>query len=606
MSSRAPMLVRATVALAAFAMCAPPGKAQAALPLAAAVDRAAAEFIAKQHVPGVAIAVVEHGAIVYEHGYGYADVGDRVPVTVDTRFEIGSVSKQFTAACILQQVRAGTLSLDDPLGKFIPEYPAGAAVTVRQMLAHTSGLPEYAYYGDAANPSTLAAIIERVAKKPLNFARGARWSYSNTNYILLGRILELTAHQPYEQYVREHIFEPAHMDQSGFVSEERTLPGMSVGYDKSGPVRTAVVPRDAAGADGSIVSTVGDMAKWNRALASGTILAAADVRLMQTPVTLNDGSATKYGFGVAVDTFGGHPRVSHDGQSDGFAAENALFPHDDEAIVVLDNLAQSAPSRVTSAIFSAAHPDVTAKFNTAVPGEDKAVTARLRAVLRGAAAGQPDRTQFSRRFRAGVLDAGGTEFAKDELAPLGAPTRFIFRGKREQRANPSTSIPAMTIYRYNVAFGSDEESVVIGIDADDKIASFSFGRYNDSDAPAKLDTTAKEDSVVTARLRAWLRRVASGDIDRSQLADSFSSFYTPASAAQDQKEFGPLGAPQTVTFRGQTEPNATTVYTYDVTFSKALVRVQIAFDAQGRVTTFGYGRIASPKPQYHPSASRVK
>ena len=462
------------------------------------------------------------------------------------------------------------------------------------MLSHTSGIPEYAFYGDAATPSTLPTIVERIAKKPLDFAPGSKWSYSNSNYVLLGRILELTARLPYEQYVREHIFGPAHMDQSGFLSEERTLPNMSAGYDKAGPVHTTVAPRDAADADGSIVSTVGDMAKWNHALASGAILAPEDVRLMQAPVTLNDGAPTKYGFGWAVDTFGGHPRISHDGQTDGFAAENALFPRDDEGIIVLDNRAQSGPYRVTAAIFSAEHPDVTAKFNSAVPGEDQAVTARLRAVLLAFAAGRPDRTQFSERFRTGILDRGGAEFAQEELGPLGPPTRFIFRGKTEQRANPANSAPAMTSYSYNVAYGSDEESITFGIDADKKFTSFGFKRYDDSDVPAKLDTSAKEDAAVTARLRDWLRSIASGEIGRSQLADSFSSFYTPRSAAQDTNEFGPLGAPKTITFRGESERNALIVYTYDVTYANALVRVQVAFDAQGRITAFGYGRLSSP------------
>ncbi len=137
----------------------------------------------------------------------------KIPVTVGTRFEIGSVTKQFTAACIMQQVTPGKLSLEDPLWKFISDYPAGVAVTVRQMHSHTSGLPEYldpeVGHTAALHPAAFATIVGRIAKTPLNFPPGSQWSYSNTNYLLLGRILELTSHESFEQYVREHIFAPA-------------------------------------------------------------------------------------------------------------------------------------------------------------------------------------------------------------------------------------------------------------------------------------------------------------------------------------------------------------------------------------------------------------
>lgn len=561
--------------------------------LAATVDRAAAELMTKQHVPGVAIAVVEHGAIAYEQGYGYADVGRKTPVTVDTRFEIGSITKQFTAACIMQQVRAGKLSLDDTLGKFIPEYPAGAAVTVRQLLSQTSGIPEYTYYEDKTPPSTFAGVVERTVKKPLRFAPGSRWSYSNTNYIFLGRILELTAHEPYEQYVREHIFGPAHMTQSGFMSEEGTLPDMAAGYQPTatrGVAPARPIAGDWAGAAGAIVSTVGDLAKWDTALTSGEIVPATDVKVMLTSATLSDGSATRYGFGWAVDSFGGHPRVSHNGGTAGFAAINAMFPRDDESIIVLENLALSAPNRAASAIFSALHPDVTAKFNTAVAGEDKTVTARLRELLRRAALGDFDRTQFSKRFLKAFGNRQGKGFVKEELGPLGPVTNTVFRGKR--------LLPTMTAYDYNVAFGSDREFVNIGIDAQNKITAFGFMTYSDADVSAKPSAPAKEDAAVTARVRDWLRRLATGEIDRSQLSSSFSSFFGPSMAAQTKKDFAKLGAPMAVVFRGQTERSGSTMYSYEAKFARAKVTIVLGIDAQDKITAFAYGvnRVATDRP----------
>jgi D-alanyl-D-alanine carboxypeptidase len=300
------------------AMCAPSSRADPAPELATTVDRAAAELMAREHVPAVAIAVVRHGEVAFERGYGLADVASRAPATVDTRFEIGSITKQFTAACIIQLVRAGKLSLDDPLAKFITDYPAGAAVTVRQMLSHTSGLPEYldfeAGHTLAMKPAATANILRHITNQPLNFAPGSAWAYSNTNYLLLGRIVELTAGEPYEEYVREHLFAPAHMTQSGFISDERTLPDMATGYERAGATgvaRAQPIAESWAGGAGAIVSTVGDLAKWNAAVANGTIVAPNDVKLLQTAVTLPDGSRTKYGMGWAVDSLGGHPRVWH-------------------------------------------------------------------------------------------------------------------------------------------------------------------------------------------------------------------------------------------------------------------------------------------------------
>lgn len=556
--------------------------------LSSMVDAAATELLVKQHVPGMAIAVSRHGTLAYAHGYGYADVNRRVPVTADTRFEIGSITKEFTAACIMQQVRAGKLTLDDPLGKFVPEYAAASTVTIRQLLSHTSGIPEYAFYGQA-NPSTLPAILALVGKKPLLFDPGTRFRYSNTNYVLLGRILELTSHEPYEQYVREHIFAPAHMEQSGFTSPAGGIPEMALGYQKSGAIGPPIEGDDAVAAAGNIVSTVGDMVKWNLALASGAIVARADLDLMQTPIRLKDGSSAPNGLGFAIDSVAGHPRISHNGGTDGFTSTDAVFPRDDESIVVLENMAEGSPERVSSAIFAAAHPDVTAKFDAAAPGEDPAITVRLREILRRAAIGQPDRTQFSERYKAGLLTPDAIGFIQEALAPLGPATRFIFRGKSIQPA--AGSAPAMTVYRYNVAYGSDRETVEILIDAQNKVGAMTFGPYSDRSGPPGADPNAKEDTAVTEALRDWLRRLASGEIDRAQLTNSYSRFFTASMAAETHNDFARLGPLQTIAFRGRSEGGTIPMNSYDATFRNGRMRILIALDAEQKIDAFAYGRL---------------
>jgi CubicO group peptidase (beta-lactamase class C family) len=566
-------------------MCAPAARAEPAPALATAVDRAAAELTVKEHVPGVAIAVVRHGEVIYEHGYGFADVASKTPATVDTRFEIGSITKQFTAACIMQLVRAGKLSLDDPLGKFVTDYPAGSAVTVRQMLSHTSGLPEYLDYEAghtlATKPVATAGILRRIAKQPLDFAPGSAWAYNNTNYLLLGRIVELTAREPYEKYVREHLFAPANMTQSGFISDERTFPDMATGYERvgaAGVARAQPIAEAWAGGAGAIVSTVGDLAKWNAAVANGSIVAPDDVKLLQTAVTLPDGSRTKYGLGWAVDSLGGHPRVWHSGRSNGFSTTNALFPADDESIIVLGNLAESTPSRAASLIFRVMHPDVDAKFNTAVAGEDEAVTARVRSWLGQIETGKIERAGLSKAFDA-FMSHPAVEFAQAEFVPLGPVTGLVFRG---------TSRRGSTVdYRYNASFGTAQEYIVLSIDARNKIAAFLFKPYDDSPDFTKVKTNPKL-TAAAGRVVDWLRQLASGRIDRSRLTRSFSASFTPSLAARAKRAFAPLGELKQLILRRQPAHAGSMVYACEVSFASAKAKVSLAIDATDRIDAFTY------------------
>jgi hypothetical protein len=364
---------------------------------------------------------------------------------------------------------------------------------------------------------------------------------------------------------------------------------MAIGYQASGAVGPPMEGGGAVSAAGTIVSTVGDMVKWDHAFASGAIVAPADVTLMQTPVRLTDGSSRPYGFGFGIDSVAAHPRISHNGGTDGFTATNAIFQRDDESIIVLENLAEGSPDRVVSAIFGAEHPDVRAKFNTAAPDENEAITARLREIVRRAALGQPDRTQFSERFRRGLLNPDGIGFAQAEFAPLGRPTRFIFRGKSVLPATPHR--PAMTQYFYNVAFGSDQESIVIAIDAHDKVGAMSFGRYRDD--PPVFDAKAKEDFAVSAALFDWLHRLATGNIDRTRLTASYSSFFTPSMAAKTHKDFARLGAAGTIrmSFLGRSENGTDPMNRYDAIFQKGRMSILIALDAQRKISAFAYGAV---------------
>jgi CubicO group peptidase (beta-lactamase class C family) len=445
-----------------------PSPAPAADPIAAAADAVAAKLIAGKHVPGVAIGVSSGGTVVFERGYGYADVAKKIPVTPETHFEIGSVTKQFTAACIMQLVEAGKLSLDDHLGTFVSDYFIGRGVTVRQLLTQQSGIPDYLQGPDAVaaagtQPATYATLLARVSATPLEFAPGTRYKYSNTNYILLGRIVEVASGEPYERYVREHIFAPAGMTESAFIGDESSIPSMAKAY-ASTPSGFAPAPPlrdDWATSAGAIVSTVGDILKWDAALLAGKIVKPADVTLMRADATTVDGTTTGYGFGWLVDAVGGHPRVWHNGATFGFHAVNETFAKEGEAIVVLLNSPVFIEGDIAP-LFAATHPDV-APPTLAAAGELPAVTARVRDWLRRFETGDIDRSQLSdtmnKALSQDIIDA-----SKAQLGPLGTPESLVYLGKDDADGS--------TYYAYLATFSQGAFRILMSLDTAGKISGY--------------------------------------------------------------------------------------------------------------------------------------
>ncbi len=218
---------------------------------------------------GAAVGVVRNGQLTYVKGFGMRDIAARKPVGAQTQFEIGSVTKQFTAAAILQLKERQKLALDDVLAKYMASFPHAREVTLRQLLNQVSGLPDYfGIKGSETLFSTTPGSLEKVAayaKRPLHFKPGTQWQYSNTNYYVMGRVIEIVSRQSYDAYVREHLFAPAGMSHSDFVSNESKLRDFATPYwrgpDAKGPERPAPpILESWAGGAGAIVSTIGDLA----------------------------------------------------------------------------------------------------------------------------------------------------------------------------------------------------------------------------------------------------------------------------------------------------------------------------------------------------------
>jgi CubicO group peptidase (beta-lactamase class C family) len=362
-------LVAAAAALVAAALVAcshaPPPAATAPAaghdsPLAAKVESLAQDALAHTPVAGFSITVVSHGEVVLSRGYGLADVEHRTPTAADSIFRIGSITKQFTAAAILQLAAAGKLSIDDKLGKYLPDFGYGDQITLRQLLTHTSGLKDYTalpwFDEHMADAFPRAELVAKIAAEPLGFTPGARWSYSNSGYYLLGLVIEKVSGQSYADYVQQHVLAPAGLADTAYCPPTQDYPRAAHGYQVKDAKVVPAAPLDMAHpyAAGSLCSTAPDLVAWMKALAHGKVVDAAAWQQMITPVALAGGKPYPYGFGLFVSDLGGHPRIGHGGGINGFVSALAYYPDDDLYVAVLVDTVSSLADELGASIARAA------------------------------------------------------------------------------------------------------------------------------------------------------------------------------------------------------------------------------------------------------------
>jgi CubicO group peptidase (beta-lactamase class C family) len=277
------------------------------------------------------------GAVIFEKGYGYKNKVTNARNDTNTIFQIGSITKQFTSAIILQLLEQNKLSLQDSLTKYIPDYPNGNKITIEELLTHTAGVYNYTndvnfMVNETTHPINRDSLINRFKHKPLDFQPGQKFSYSNSGYILLGYIIEKVTGQSYFQVVRQRIFQPLHMDHSGFDFTHLNSPDKAIGYTSPESTTPAnIVDSSVSFAAGSIYTTVGDLYKWDRALRSGRIISPASQEKAYTP------HLAQYGYGWMIGTVDGKKVVEHGGGITGFVSQIRRIPEDETCIVVLDN-----------------------------------------------------------------------------------------------------------------------------------------------------------------------------------------------------------------------------------------------------------------------------
>jgi CubicO group peptidase (beta-lactamase class C family) len=284
------------------------------------------------------VLVMQNGKSIYQKSFGMANREWNVPNTIQTKFRIGSITKQFTAACILQLAEQGKLSLDDKLTKFIPDYPKGDSVTIHMLLNHTSGIKSYTslpdFWPKAVLPLSEDSMIALFKNKPFDFSPGTDWNYSNSGFFLLGYIVEKASGEKFNAYLQQHVINKAGMKNTGLDRLDSVLAERASGYSKgrTGTWEHAMyISMEGPFSAGAMFSTVEDLYLWTRALHGNTILTPAYTQKMITPYK------HKYGYGIGIDSLETHLRVSHGGGIPGFVSDLSFFPKDDLCVVALSN-----------------------------------------------------------------------------------------------------------------------------------------------------------------------------------------------------------------------------------------------------------------------------
>ncbi len=433
----------------------------------AKIDAAANQILQATQVPSASIAIVKDGQIAYLQAYGQARLSPPLNATPQMQYSIGSISKQFTAAAVLLLAQEGKLTLDDPVSKYLPELTRAHEVTLRMLLSHTSGYqdywPEDYVMTSMMVPTTAQHILDVWAKKPLDFDPGTQWQYSNTNYVIAGRIVEQVSGTPLIDFLEKRVFLPLKMT-AVYNTDASHLPDTDpTGYERYalGPPRPS--PQEGAGwmfAAGELAMPPHDLALWDISLMQRSLLSPSSYDQMFTPVLLKNGTNTGYGLGVFVGKRDGHASLEHSGEVSGFVAENVVLPDDKAAVVVLTNeMATPAASQIAKRI----EPLILQSQEGAKDQAQQKEEAQALAIFKGLAEGHLDRNQLTPYCNAYFTPQVLADFAAS-LKPLGAPTSF--------KQTTSEGRGGMTLHVYKVTFPDRDLRVTTYVMPDGKLEQY--------------------------------------------------------------------------------------------------------------------------------------
>ena len=411
-------MIKYAAALAFFV--AVPATAQQLTPAESAdVDKLVAKTLADTGVPSAEIAVVRNGQLVMNKAYGKANEG--LPASADLPYQIASNSKQFTAMALILLRDEGKLSLDDTVAKYIPGITDGDKITIRQLLSHTSGLqdfwPQDYMFSDMTVPTTPQHIVDKWAKKPLDFEPGTRWQYSNTGYVVAGMIAEKVSGESLLSYLNRKVFTPLGMHPIN--QDDTNTAAFPAGYHRYalGPVRVAAPPGTGwLYAAGELSMTAADLAKWDIARMNRSLIPSRDWTEQETPVIRTDGRTNGYGLGVQNRYSRERHIIDHGGEAVGFLTQNTVYPDTKDAIIVFTNADFSgATGTLTAGLEKILLNSPDAKLT----GEGDRL-ADVKALYAGLTKGHVDRTKLTSHLSE-YFDATVLGDYRKSLATLGAP-----------------------------------------------------------------------------------------------------------------------------------------------------------------------------------------
>jgi CubicO group peptidase (beta-lactamase class C family) len=379
------------------------------------VDEYVTAEMQAQRIPGLALGVYRNGEIVKAEGYGLANVELNVPVKPETIFQSGSVGKQFAATALMILVEEGKVGLDDPITKYFRGAPdSWNNIKVRNLLSHTSGLAEYES-DERTGPGgpfylrldfTEEELLKKAEALPFDFQPGQRWSYRNTNYLLLGFLIRKVTGEFYGDYLQERIFKPLGMTSTRIISEADIIPNRAAGYQLvKGELKNQdwVSPTFNSTADGALYFNVLDLAKWDAALYTEKLVKKSSLDQMWTVAKLNNGQPNKsnYGFAWAIDQMNGHKVIEHGGAWQGYTTYIARYVDDKLTVVVLTNLdaSHSSPGKVAHHVAGLYVPAVMPPELKPIEDKEPQVTAFVRQTLENIAAGKVDPEVFAPETR---------------------------------------------------------------------------------------------------------------------------------------------------------------------------------------------------------------
>ena len=519
------------------------------------------------------VLIAKNGKTLLSKGYGQASLADNIPNTPATKFRLGSVTKQFTAASILLLEEQGKLKVEDPIKKYMPDAPAAwDSITFFHLLTHTSGIPNYTsfpeYRSTEAVTQTPTEVVGRFRDKPLNFTPGASWEYSNSGYVLLGYLIEKISGETYGKFVHDNLFAPLGMKDSGYDSSTEKIAGRAVGYTPGpgGPMVAPFVDMSIPFSAGALYSTTQDMLRWEQGLFGGKVLKPSSFAKMTTPFKNN----YAMGVGVAPGPKSGKV-ISHSGGIEGFNTKVTYITADTLTIIVLANLNGVAADEISADIQKVAYNEPVIFSN-----ERKVASISPEALNR-----------IAGKYRMETGQSFVVTRADDHLRAMGGPQPMELYPESETKFFAKAN-------DVQAAFESDAQGRVTGAALTLRGQKIPLTRLTEADAQQQADALAKKIREQTptpgseAAVRRTLEDVAAGTPNYDELGVTLA-----AAVKQQLPTMQPMlqrmGAIKSVEFKGVGPAGADI---YNVGLENGKVEVRITLDAGGKVV----GEMLRPLP----------